>query len=457
MPDFAPHDATHQDPPDDLEYKEALHHEHHQLSEADVPVVTISATFRKKLEAELGEDFPDVPEVAFSRAHYSMALGVMMAAMEAGKSSWMSDPTNYVTSDQWGSIVFTEYVAKLMARHKPLKKLKDLIDTKVRNKLPITDAIDDPLLYLTEHIEKPIISMHYEAGNILAAQGKQVVQVVTDPHVRPQYLTPLPDIGEESHAENLVYCVFDEATKTDLLLRAQAMKKMVRMDQVVVTGPPIDPRIVAARKKKRPDVVDRRPLRLAVTTSGVGTNKREIRDILDQLASYCYMDKQKGCVQLFLYAGTHKDFEALYQDFVREAGLKLGSLDDDTAHVRILYADNLAEANELLIQYMFPWADGVITKPSGDMAYDAAAAGCFCLFLEPWGPWEANIQERFLDLGIGLDLDVEHFAAEMARYEQHFWEGESWFRHALETVQDLPELYLNGAAEIVKVQQGYFS
>ena len=51
-------------------------------------------------------------------------------------------------------------------------------------------------------------------------------------------------------------------------------------------------------------------------------------------------------------------------------GLKVGDLDDEEAEVRILYADNLVEANELMIEYMFPWADGVMTKPSGDMAYD---------------------------------------------------------------------------------------
>jgi hypothetical protein len=66
----------------------------------------------------------------------------------------------------------------------------------------------------------------------------------------------------------------------------------------------------------------------------------------------------------------------------------------------------MVDANENLIKYMFPWAHGVITKPSGDMAYDSAAAGCFLMFLSPWGKWEENVQRVFVNNGVGYDLQA---------------------------------------------------
>lgn len=57
-----------------------------------------------------------------------------------------------------------------------------------RKKLPILDSITPALLYLSERIERPILSFHTSVGNVLAGQGKTVFQVVTDPHVREDYL-----------------------------------------------------------------------------------------------------------------------------------------------------------------------------------------------------------------------------------------------------------------------------
>jgi hypothetical protein len=462
---------THTPPPEELAYKTALHEEHHLLETVDIPIITISATHRDKLADTFHESFPETGEVVLSRAHYSMAIAILVAAYDAGLTAWLVDPINYVTPDDWQKVIFTESVGKLMARHKPLKEFKDLIDARARSKLPITPAIEKPLRYLAEKIQKPIISLHYEAGNILARAGHQVIQVVTDPHVRSQYLDALPEKSTPGtfsttsdntspnppphttyNIQNTTFCVFDEATKTELLLKAETLGKDLKPDQVIVTGPPIDPRIAVASRQKNPDRLDSQPLRLAITTSGIGTNRAEIAKVLDQLHTVCIAAK-KGCVQLFLYAGTHQDFHQLYQEFAAINDLKIGALSDDTAPLRVLYADNLVEANELMIQYMFTWADGIITKPSGDMAYDAAAAGCFTLFLEPWGEWEVAIQERFEDLGIGQKLDIGHFQDQLTRFEAHFWEGQSWFRSAMKKALTLPDLYRTGASAIILAQQ----
>lgn len=442
----------HTPPPKELEYKTALHDEHHMLEEVDIPIITLSSTHRKGLSQSFYESFPAGEEIVFSRAHYSMAVAILVAGFETGHTAWMTDPMNYVVRDDWNKVIFTQTVGRLMARHKPLKMLKDLIDTKARNKLPVTEPITPPLKYLAKNIRKPIISLHYETGRILAEAGHKVVQVVTDPHVRPQYL----DLLSNKENKKVIYCVFDEETKTDLLHQADENNKKLSPSQVIVTGPPVDPRIVAARKSKKASNTSDRPLRLAITTGGVGSNKPEIESILDQLSQFCFKGKN-GCAQLFLYAGTHQDFRALYQGFIERSGLKLDKLEDENAAVRILYTDNLVDANEKLIDHMFPWADGIITKPSGDMAYDAAAAGCFTLFLEPLGPWEENIQERFLDLGIGTDLQVTNIRQELEKFGKSYWQGESWFKSATDKVLTLPKLYLEGSKNIVRTCLQYRS
>jgi len=440
---------SHQGPPRDLDFKTALHEEHHLLEQVEVPILTVSATNRRQLKEHFHESFPAGEEVVFSRAHYSMALGAVIAALEADKTTWLVDPTNYVTRDDWNKIFFTHTVGKLIARHPLLKEAKDLIDTRARNKLPLTDAIKEPLEYLIEKVHRPLLSFHYEAGNVAVAKGHPIVQVVTDPHVRPQYLTPLPDKSSGEKNKLVTYCVFDEATKTDLLLRAEALNKEIDPADVIVTGPPVDPRIVDAHLGKTTKHLSKRPLRLAVTTGGLGQNIDEVKIILDQLSRFCFTES-KSCASLFLYAGTHKDFHALYREFAAVNKLPVSDLSDPDAKLRILYSSSLVEANELMIEYMFPWADGIICKPSGDMAYDAAAAGCFTLFMEPWGEWEQNILERFKHLGIGVRLDSDHLEAELTKFSQHFWEGQSWFAQAIDKTLALPPLFREGTHNILK-------
>ena len=212
----------------------------------------------------------------------------------------------------------------------------------------------------------------------------------------------------------------------------------------MVTGPPVDPRITRAGKEKGNFPTDR-PLRLGITTGGLGTNLNEIKQVLDQLTPLL---KPEEKIQLFLYAGTHEDFRDFFEDYAKKEQLRVGNLDEEGADIRILYEDSIVDANKNLIKYMFPWADGVMTKPSGDMAYDAAAAGCFMLFLEPWGPWEENIQQRFIDREIGFDLQVENAHDQLIA----LWENGN-LETAMKNAQELPDLFREGSFNIVKLQQ----
>lgn len=414
------------------------------IDQTRIPVVTVAASYRTDLAQyhHLKKVTPE-PEVLFSRAHYSMALAALIEVWNGStpvpKKAWGIDPTNYVTRQDWTKVEFTQGVGRLMARNKLLKFIKDTIDTKVRNKLPITGAITTPLLYLFEHVERPILSFHYEAGNILGGIGKKVVQVVTDPHVRDQYL---------DHAElpSMRFCVFDENTKISFLEKASTMGKKVDPNRIIVTGPPVDPRIVAARKNKDPRKISTRPLRLVITTGGLGTNKAEIETCVRSLVPM--LRAEHPLIQVVVYVGVHEDIRESIHQICRQEGVPTSIISDEKATLRVLYSPHIVQANELLIQYAFPWADGFITKPSGDMAYDAAAAGCFLLTLEPWGEWEENIRDIFEQKEIARRAIPEKLTEQLQALIAEI-NGKSWIEIAIKRALTLPDLFTQGIHNIV--------
>lgn len=411
----------------DVSLPRTIHDDLHRLGEVDVPIITISATFRKDIAENLGEKATSLEEAVFSRAHFSMALGTLEQARQLGLTSWLVDPTNYVSGKAWEKVLFIEKVAEIVARSPFLKKIKDVVDTFARSKLPITQVVKDPLEYVAFNIKKPIISFHYESGNLLAAQGKKVLQVVTDPHVRVNYLF-------EASRKNITFAVFDKNTKEEFLAKAKKMKVGVDEERVVVTGPPVDPRIIAAREGKNSEGLEKRPLRLVITTGGLGTNKGEIKKILKSLISTIESEE----VEVILYAGTHHDFKLLYQKALKKSGIR----------VRIIHSPSIVVCNTELIKYAFPWADGFITKPSGDMAYDAAAAGCFILSLRPWGEWEENIRKVFSQEGILKEAKPGRFAEQLRELRDS-----GWIKEAVEKALTINPLFLNGAKKIVDLQQ----
>lgn len=429
--------------PEDLEFKRTAHEERHLLETVDVPIVTVSATFKEQLEERFGEKpVEETPDVTFSRAHYSMANAIVIASTMRKKSFWMIDPTNYVSASVWPKIMFTERMGRLIARNPLLKELKDMVDTRVRNQLPLTSAIRKPLTYVTGRIIRPIISLHYEAGNILLENGKTVLQVVTDPHVRPQYLT---------HAgKNVTWAVFDDKTKAELIELGYILGHQIEEKRVVVTGCPVDPRIISKDKNQAIRGFKLRPLRLAVTTGGLGTNKGEIQTLLFHLTPAL---KNKS-VQLIAYAGVHADFDAMFESFAKENHLRISDPDDLHGAFRILKGNDIVEANELLLDYVFPWADGVVTKPSGDMAYEAVTAGCFLLTLTPWGPWEENIRAHFEALGVSVRVKSEDIVKQLeALTTIPVYKNKPWVELALKRSSKLSRNIVKGADNILKLQQ----
>lgn len=416
------------------------------LENTEVPLVTISASYKEDVKGLFGyaED-ETIQDVVFSRAHYSMPTGVVMEAWGdkiRPEKAWMVDPTNYVSHKKWGSIELTEDIGKVVARRPLLKRLKDFVDKFGRNKLPILSSVTPPLLHLTSQIDKPLLSFHIAAGNILSEQGRSVVEMITDPHVREEYLN-------HADQDNFYLMVFDQQTKTEALEKAALINKEIDPERVIVTGPPIDPRIIKTRTKKRPWRSG--TLKICLTTGGLGTNKPEIRQIIRQLLPE--LRKRPHPYQLLVYAGTHEDIYQMALDLAKEAHVAVGELDDEKAKFRLIHHPQIMDANELLIKYGFPWADGFITKPSGDMAYDAVASGSFLLTLQEWGEWEHNIRRNFAERGIGRKAIVDDIVSQLEALSRAQGQDQSWIEHAMQQAQVIEKSdpnYLNGAKNILK-------
>lgn len=430
------------------------------LKKTKLPIMTVSASYQEDLKGFHGLPEVDTPtDTVFSRAHYSMALASAVQAWDKkidAKEAWIVDPTNYVNKKDWFSVQLTEIIGKILARTPILKRFKDLVDKFGRQKLPILESITPPLLYLSQDLDKPILSFHIAAGNILAGQGKQVYQMITDPHVRDDYLAL-------AHLPNMTFMVFDEKTKTDFLEKASIKGKKINPNKIIITGPPVDPRIVQFGQKKR--AWRSGPLKLCIATGGLGTNKKEIKQILMQLLPE--LRKRPNPYQVLIYAGTHKDIYHMVKDIAANnwVGLNEITLRDPAdfkpgakisykskpigkARLSLIYHPQIIDANELLIRYGFPWADGFISKPSGDMAYDAAASGSFLLTLREWGEWEHNIRQIFEEKRIARQAQTENIVAQLEALRSAKGKAQSWIEQAMNKAQTIDPLYLEGTKKI---------
>lgn len=465
------------------------------LSQTALPIITVSASFREDLKGLHRQKESDrSTDIVLSRAHYSMALGVAMQAWGKAidpKKAWLVDSTNYVGNEALRGVAITHQIGKLIARFNILKTFKDLVDKFGRSKMPILDHVTPPTIYLGSAVTGNILSMHIVTGNILASEGKKVVQMITDPHVRSDYLA-------NAHLPNMRFLVFDEATKTEFFAVAKKIGQKIPANQiktkVIVTGPPIDPRIVACSAGKKPWTAER-PLTICLTTGGLGTNKEEIRDILQQLLPELAAQNSKKqsrlpTTQLIFYAGTHRDHLDMATKIATEHNLTAQvispkdpanfTLRAKTASERsqkltqpfvILYHPQIVDANELLIQYAFPKADLFISKPSGDMAYDAVVSGAGLLTLKEWGDWEHNVREVFEKNGtaqMAATNDIITQLADLTREASAAFSSKklssspvpaatlkeksatSWLAQAMTRAKKLDPLFYEGAKNIIK-------
>lgn len=406
------------------------------LENTQVPIITVSASFVEDLKGLHHQKEQDKSiDIVLSRAHYSMAMGVAVQAWGEKidpKKAWLVDSTNYVSNEAFKSVVLTHEIGKIIARWPILKTLKDMVDKFGRSKMPILDNVTPPTIYLGAGIDKTILSMHIVTGNILANEGKKVIQMITDPHVRSDYL-------ENAHLSNMRFLVFDEHTKTAFFELAKKIGKTIPKnqikDKVVVTGPPIDPRIVACNQSKKAWTKNQ-PLKICLTTGGLGTNKPEIKQVLEQLLPVL---KQQASgqktdlvpTQLTFYAGTHLDHKEMAIKIAKENNLaykvispkdpakfkmnaKINIQDkEEETRFSIIYHPQIVDANELIIQKAFPFADLFISKPSGDKAYDAVVSGSALLTLKEWGEWEHNVREVFEKNGTAQVAEVDNIVKQL--------------------------------------------
>ena len=420
----------------------------HIFARTRLPIVTLSASSKEDLKKAHG--FPDddtLPDVVFSRAHFTMALAIALTSWGTEpdpSKAWVVDPTNYVPHNKWHSVLLTYAVGKMVARVGFLHQLKNFIDAHWRQRLPIITSITAPLLHLTEHVKYPILSLHIAVGNILIGQGKRVMQVVTDPHVREEYVF----FADQPHAR---FCVFDERTKTEFLEQAALHDKVVDPNHVIVTGPPLDPRIVAKRGKTQPWRSG--PLNLCLTTGGLGTNKQEMLEIFRQLAPHLSASQTR--YRLLIYVGTHQDLYEALRQIADENELIIDKPNERTARLRILYHPQLTDANDLLVEHGFGWAHGFITKPSADMTYEAVANGSFVLTLQPWGVWEEKIQAIFEQHSVSRACLTENIVAQLELLTSAQGKPQSWVEQAMNNALLTETIETKGAQKIIAAMQAF--
>lgn len=468
------------------------------LETTELPIISTSASFKEDLKGFHGELEDDqLQDVVFSRAHYSMALAIAVAAWGNKidpQKAWLVDPTNHVKAKDWSSIKLTDFIGQTIARQPVLKMLKDLVDKFARSKLPILDNIAPATKFLAQNIDRPILSFHIANGNILAENGKQVLQMITDPHVRSDYVA-------NADKDNMRFMVFDEETKKEVFEIAAQEDIIIPAEQVeekvIVTGPPIDPRIITAGKAKKAWSAQR-ALRIVITTGGLGTNKKEIKKILEQLLP-ALKKTPDNCpdFELIYYAGTHADHQKMASDLAKKYKvkhhlisphdpadfIKTGSLNKPRRNYKtsvkfhIIYHPQIIDANELLIRYGFPWADLFISKPSGDMAYDAALSGAALLTLKEWGEWEHNVRAVFEKQGISQIADSDNIIEQLTHLSQNkelrtdqsqvpvsssrpvpqpnssISNQNNWITQAMLNTHQLPSIFYQGAVNIIKAAQ----
>ena len=449
-----------------------LYEDKELLEHTTLPIITVSASFKEDLKGFYHRPENDqLQDIVFSRAHFSMALAVAIKAwgekLDPSKA-WLVDPTNHVSEQQWSSVQLTDIVGRTIARWPILKSIKDLIDEFARSKLPILDSITPATLFLTSNIKKPILSFHIATGNILAQAGRPVLEMITDPHVRSDYLI-------NAAKANIKYLVFDEATKEAFFKLAKQEKIKIPQaqlkDKVIVTGPPVDPRIITIGRQK-PVWDGSRPLRVVVTTGGLGTNKTEIKQLLQQLLPAIKANDTPPNLELIYYAGTHLDHQQMAIRLAKRYHLRyrlLGAKDPapfnrqgnwqqkiktysakSAIKFGIIYHPQIIDANELLIRHGFPWADVFITKPSGDMAYDAALSGAALLTLKEWGEWEYNVRHVFEEQQMAQVVDHDHIVQQLQQLGQS-----AWITQAMEHSHHLPALFYQGVDNIIKAAHNF--
>ena len=169
--------------------------------------------------------------------------------------------------------------------------------------------------------------------------------------------------------------------------------------------------------------------------------------------------KKPSPFRLMLYAGTQKDIFAMARRVAHEKHvqatiirhsheanlLKKHSRQKHHHNFYILYHPQIVDANELLVEHAFAWSHAFISKPSGDMAYDAVASGNFLLTLQEWGEWEHNIREFFEQKEVSRPAQVDHIIEQINTLQKT-----GWVEKAMHKAFVLDDVFAKGAENIIK-------
>ena len=203
----------------------------------------------------------------------------------------------------------------------------------------------------------------------------------------------------------------------------------------------------------------------------MGTNKTEIKQLLQQLLPAIKNNQLSVPIELIYYAGTHADHQQMAIRLAKKyhLGYRLLTSHDPAPFKKqgrwqqakqpskksnikfgIIHHPQIMDANELLIRHGFPWADVFITKPSGDMAYDAALSGAALLTLKEWGEWEHNVRQVFEQQQLAQVVDHDQIVQQLQTLSQS-----GWISQAMQRSHQLPAIFYQGVDNIIKAAQDY--
>ncbi len=357
-----------------------------KLAKADIPVITIAGS----------------PQIGgyLTMAHDSMMQAFLEAAEDKGIKAYGLDVLDFLTTEEERKgildmaklpriVVRTEMGSRLL--HNPIVQ-------KLRGGLGFEEVLKDKILKLIDKVskDKVIVTYHYGTAKTLVEAGYKVMIAVTDPSVELTH-NGYFDFLTSENKERVFYGTMDKATKEWFVKEINVFEKNIKE-----VGCFVSPQMIKAGKEK----IKNRDVRwekctkgnekfhISLFTGGLGTNFWEMRDAV--LNFLCMLCKDKITVDVFF--NTNSDLDKHLNDVLKKVGC-----DED---INIFSSKDKDKLNKKSIE-IFKKSDLVLTKPSGDKAFEAIASGAIPLFLFPLHPHEVVIREYVMNGGVGEIAKIE--------------------------------------------------
>jgi len=357
-----------------------------KLAKADIPVITIAGS------VQIGG--------YLTMAHDSMMQAFLEAAENKKIEAYGVDVLDYLTTEKERKgildmaklpriVVRTEMGSRLL--HNPIVQ-------KLRGGLGFEEVLKDKILKLVDKVskDKVIVTYHYGTAKTLVEAGYKVLVAVTDPSVELTHNGYFDFLNSENK-DRVFYGTMDKETKDWFIKEIGIPKKNIKE-----VGCFVSPKIIKAGSKKIKNREKRweectqgeERFHISLFTGGLGTNFWEMRDAVLNLVPLLCDEK----ITIDVFFNTNTDLDKHLKDVLKKVCCK--------EKISIFSSIDKEELNNKSIE-IFKKTDLVLTKPSGDKAFEALASAAIPLFLFPLHPHEIMIREYVMNGGVGEIAKIE--------------------------------------------------